>query len=211
MNFPGLLKTALAFLALASLSACAPAKMTTTSAARSAGLVGNSVNSISCKGKAGRVYSASGSSLEQGVLGLVSATDNPNLFGTIDGSATATQTCVALEGRLSYDASGAVNLSQTSMTLTIYDSKVGSVDANGSTIEGFEITFAKATSGQVLADKSFTLQFSDSYGTIQFSGTVGSAVTGTINYQNYSSYATGVANASGTLGAFTIPAASFAY
>jgi hypothetical protein len=218
MMFSTVQKTVMILFALASLAACSSAK--NMSAARNAsdvGAVGNqtSVNGVSCKGNSGRIYDggtagASGT-FEQRIKGLVSATVDPSYFGSIDGSMNSTQTCVAFEGRLNTDASGNVNVSQSNLKITVYDSYVGTADVDGGTIEPYVIQFSAASSGQVNASgKTFSIQFKDEYGEINLSGSFAQATTtGTMNFKNYKSFDNASSPASALLGAFSIPTASF--
>ncbi|MBC7372043.1 MAG: hypothetical protein H7326_10780 [Bdellovibrionaceae bacterium] len=206
---------AMIVLALASLAACAPANNSAQTArvgSGNGGTVGpNGISVAGCHGTVGRIYDASNSttSFESRMKGLISANASPSYFGTIDGSATSTQTCVGLDGRLSVDSSGKINIAGSSMKMTVYDSYAVTGDAQGTIEEAYVINFTSATSG-TLNGKTFTLQFTDSFGTIQFSGDISTGVaTGTVQFQNYK-HADGATPASGNLGTFSIPTASFA-
>ena len=196
-------------LVLAGLAACAPAKNPATSARPGVGteLVpsgGSSV--ISCHGNAGRIYDAGGTaaSFESRVKALLSATATSSLFGTIDGSASSSQTCVGLEGHLALDASGNISAATSRMKISVYDS----LAANGAE-EAYVINFAKATSASVNGN-SYVLQFADDYGVIQFTIDLARGTsTGTVTFQNYK-HVDNATPASGNLGTFAIPTASFA-
>ncbi|WP_413287549.1 hypothetical protein [Bdellovibrio sp. HCB337] len=178
------------------------------------GIVGGSGNAPNCstsQQSIGRVFesnaSGSGYTFEQRAKGLLSATVDPQFFGTINGSQNNTsQSGITLEGRLRYDTNGNVILDQTNMKLLIYDSFVGQTDSSGKTIQPYPINFFAATAGTMnLATKQFTVQFKDSDGDITITGTVnGATVTGSISYQNFKSY-NGSTPAAGVLGAFSIP------
>lgn len=204
-----LTKLILILVAVSGLAACAQKTNSSILSGRGRGAAAVPNNSQSCSSSqqsVGRVYDngTAGGTFEQRTKGLLSAILNPNLFGTISGS-TSGQTGVTIEGHLRYDSSGNVILEQTSMKLMIYDSYVGQLDQAGQTIDAYPINFSKASSGTMnLATKQFTIQFKDQYGEITVTGVVGgSTVTGSISYQNYTSYSGGAA-ASGVLGAFSI-------
>ncbi|MBK9322623.1 MAG: hypothetical protein IPM97_06655 [Bdellovibrionaceae bacterium] len=199
------------------LTACSSAKTTSVGARSAEGLVGaGAVSGTSCKSHNGRIYESTsnqGASFEQRVKGLISATVDPSYFGAIEGSKTATQTCVAIEGRISYDvSSGAVNLSQSNLKITIYDSFVGTNNSNNEPIEPYVIQFTGAAAGRVIvAEKSFNLQFKDEVGEINLTGNLSQTMTtGNVSYQNYENFNSN-SPASGFLGDFSIPTASFAY
>lgn len=173
------------------------------------GVCGNSQQSV------GRIFDSNGLgapyTFEQRVKGLISASADPAAFGTISGSAQDPQTGVTLEGRFYYDNTGAIVLDKSNLSITIYDSFVGQKDVNtGQIIESYPITFSAASGGQVdVTTKTFTLQFKDGYGEVNFTGRIdGATVTGTIHYQNYVGYNNSTP-ASGVLGAFSIPTCAF--
>jgi len=206
-------------LALVCLSACSQQNFATQSGRSTANAIVNNTNTMSgttCSTAIGRVYDSSSVSssqtFEQRVKALLSASANPTSFGTIDGSQTATQTCVMMEGRLNYDSSGNVNASLSTLKLTIYDSYVGQKDTSGNTITPSVITFSSASSGQVdVNGKSFTLKFSDSYGEIDLTGNFAqTTTTGTMSFQNTTSFDQS-ASSSGVLGAFSIGTSAFVH
>lgn len=218
MTLSVLKKTILITLAGFSLMACGRGNNNgmTVRNANGAGLTspnGSLVSGGSCYGSKGRIFDAASSAhFEQRVKGLVSATVNPAEFGIIESSATATKTCVALEGRLSFDSTGTVDLNQSTLKIIIYDSYVGQKNINGESIEAYVIQFSAASAGQInLSNKNFSLQFKDEYGEIQLTGVVTSTTTtGSLSYQNYKSFDNGAAAAS-VLGDFSIATSSFVY
>ncbi len=198
------------------LAACSSGKTTSVGARSAQGVTGTGVVSgVSCKSHSGRIYSsanAQGATFEQRIKGLVSATVDPAYFGAVDGSVSATQTCVAIEGRLSHDSAGVVNLSQSTLKITIYDSMVGTNNSNNEIIEPYVIQFTSAAEGSVnVSTKSFLLQFKDEYGEVNLTGNFSQATTtGTVSYQNYTSFDSNSPAAS-ALGDFVMPTASFVY
>jgi hypothetical protein len=169
-------------------------------------LGGNNLNFVACNGGAGRIYGgSSATSFEQQVKSLVSATLDPSQFGSIDGSSSSTQTCVAMEGSLNFDSSGNLETSQSSLKITIYDSYVAL-----KSYPAYVINFSAGSSGQKdNSQKTFTAQFKDAYGEINISGSFASSpATGSITFQNYQNYKGG-AGTSGTLGAFSVSSSSF--
>jgi len=197
--------------ALVSLSACS--KGMEYRASRTADGVnsnGNDTNN-SCSSSTqatARVYdsgSASGTTFEQRVKGLLSALVDPQYFGTISGDANSTQTGVTIEGRIRYDSAGKIQTSQSSLKLVVTDSFVGQKDGEGKTVTAYPIQFNSASSGEVHSDRTFSAVFKDTLGEITVTGTLGgSTVTGKISYVNYTSF-DGSAGASGDLGSFTLP------
>lgn len=171
------------------------------------GVTGNSPTCSTAQQAVGRVYDASNSvsSFEQRVKGLLSATVDPQFFGTISGNGNDAQNGVTIEGRLRYDGSGNILLDQTNLKLTIYDSFVGQKDSSGNIIAAYPIQFNTATGGSVnLQTKTFTIQFRDNYGEVVLTGNINaSTVTGTITYQNFVSF-NGTQPSGGALGAFSI-------
>jgi hypothetical protein len=217
MKLAGTQKLFLIALASLSLAACAPAsKMGTIARSNGAANVGgNSYNGVSaCGTSAGRIYDSpvvtgvAVGSFEQRVKSLVSASLDPSLFGSIDGSSSGTN-CVGLSGRLSYDPnSGTVNAAQSSLVITVNDSFVTTQSESP-----YEINFTAASTGTFSsADKSFTLQFQDDYGLVLLKGAVsGGLATGVVYFQNSKSYNNASPSSALTaLGAFSIPASSFA-
>lgn len=169
---------------------------------------GGSSSTCTTAGQAtGRVYDngVSGTSFEQRVKGLLSASVDPQYFGTISGNGNDAQTGVTIEGRLRYDSNGNILLDQTNLKLIVTDSYVGQKDSNGATIQAYPIQFSTASSGNMnLSTKTFTVLFKDSYGEVTVTGTVnGSVVSGSISYNNYVSYDNSTP-ASGSLGAYQI-------
>jgi hypothetical protein len=198
--------------AVAALSACSKKEDSGVTARAGVGALGVNSNVSTCTStqqSIGRVYenNASGSSysFEQRAKGLLSATLNPEVFGTISGNPNEAQSGVTIEGRLRYDANGAVILEQSNLRLTIYDSYVGQKDSSGAAIQPYPINFNAASSGTVnVSTKQFTVLFKDTYGEVTVTGTVNnSTVVGSISYTNYSSY-NGGQGASAVLGGFTI-------
>ncbi len=165
----------------------------------------------------GRVYdgggSASSETFEQRVKGLLSASIDPSYFGTISGDNSNASTGVSMEGRISYDSSGNLNVSQTNLKLTVTDSYVGQTDSTGAVVQAYPMGFSTASSGAVnLAAKTFSVVFKDNYGEITVTGSFsGSIATGTISYANYQTAVAGKNPSSGNLGSFQISTCSFVY
>lgn len=201
------------FMAMGFLAACSSGvdmRSARSSEVTANGITGGATSCGSSTQAVGRVYddgssSASGT-FEARVKGLLSATVDPQYFGTISGDPSNAQTGVTIEGQLRYDSAGNVTLSQTTLKLSVLDSFVGQTDTTGTTISAYPINFSAASSGTVnLATKTFTVLFKDNYGEITLTGTIGgSTTTGTVSYKNYVSYNGGTVS-SGTLGAFQIP------
>jgi hypothetical protein len=200
--------------AVAALSACSKKDDSGVTARAGVNALGVDSNVSTCgstQQAVGRVYenNASGSSytFEQRAKGLISATVDPQNFGSISGNPNDAQSGVTIEGRLRYDANGAVILDQSNLRLMVYDSYVGQKDSAGATIQPYPINFNAATSGTVnVSTKQFTVLFKDSYGEVTVTGTINnSTVVGSISYTNYSSY-NGGQGVSAVLGGFTINA-----
>jgi hypothetical protein len=175
------------------------------------GVPGNTPTCTAGQQAVGRIYesgnTASNSSLtfEQRVKGLLSATVDPQFFGTISGSGNDAQNGVTIEGRLRYDANGTVLLDQSNVKIMIYDSFVGQLDSQQQVIQAYPINFNAAAAGTMnLQTKVFMLKFKDEFGEITLNGTVNAAnVSGTISYQNDKNV-TGGSLSAGFLGEFSI-------
>lgn len=212
------MKILMSFVVLTTLAACSNgADLRSARASNQATGVTGSGGSSSCgvtTQVAGRVYDGGGSSsytFEQRVKGLLAASVDPQYFGTISGDSASTATGVSMEGKIVYDASGNVNVSQTNLKLVVTDSFVGQTDASGKLVTAYPMNFASASSGTVnIAAKTFTVLFKDSYGEITLTGSYNSSTTtGSITYTNFSTVASGNFPTSGTLGAFQISTCSF--
>lgn len=134
------------------------------------------------------------------VLALVSATIDPQSFGTI---------CrTNFSASLRFDSAGNVVNSGSTVLIQIVDSWVGQV-YNGKTIQAYEVQFANAVSGTYNRSAgSFDVTFKDDYGYFKISGQVtGATATGTVYFQNDVAV-TGYQPVAGTLGTFSIPAAT---
>jgi len=200
-------------IAVAALSACSKKENSGITARDGvAGALAVETNVPTCaptQQSVGRVYenNASGSSytFEQRAKGLIAATVDPQNFGTISGDPNDAQNGITIEGRLRYDANGAVILDQTNMRLMVYDSYVGQKDSSGTPIQPYPINFNAATSGTVnVSTKQFTVLFKDSYGEVTVTGTINnSTVVGTISYANTTNF-NGGQGSSAVLGGFTI-------
>lgn len=206
-----LMKMVMSFVVLVTLAACSKGA-SERSARATDGNLGATGNTSTCSSAAqavGRVYDggvASGGTFEQRVKGLLSATVDPQYFGTISGDGNDPSTGVTIEGRLRYDGAGNVLMNQTNLKLVVTDSFVGQKDSTGAVIPAYPMNFAAASSGTVnVAAKTFTIVFKDSYGEITLNGSFNtSMVTGTISFANSTTVLAGGTPASGTLGAFQI-------
>ncbi len=204
-------KLTVIFFAVSVLASCAKKSedRTARGSGPALGVAGNTSTCGTGQQSVGRIYEAnnidSTSTFEQRVKGLISATVDPQYFGTISGNGNDAQSGVTIEGRLRYDGNGSVLLDQSNLKITIYDSYVGQKDSSGNAVQAYPINFNTASAGTMnLQTKVFTLQFKDTYGEVTLNGTVNaSTVTGTVSYQNYTSYKGGQA-AAGNLGTFTI-------
>ena len=207
MNRFTLKNFAMLVLALASLAACAPAKNASTSVRPGAGTpvdVSGTFAVVRCHETAGRIYATgpSAAGFDSRVKDLLSANAASTSFGSIDGSATSTQTCVGLDGHLALDSSGNINAASSSMKISIYDS----LAASGAEI-AYLINFTKATSASSSGNRHI-LKFEDDFGLIQFTIDVANGTSsGTVSFQNYK-HVDNLTPASGVLGTIAIPTAS---
>lgn len=154
----------------------------------------------------GYVYSDSGDLTTQ-AQELVSATINPQFFGTVSGQPGAA-TGIDLRMRIKM-VNGQVNAAATMMQLVIYDSNVGqpsTVNA-GQLIQPYPITMTQA----VQASNSQIL-FEDQFGRIlvNITQTDPQSIRGTIQFENKTNVAGGTAY-SDTLGSFILPACVVQY
>jgi hypothetical protein len=210
------MKIMLSLLVLGTLAACSPQEFrpARSTAIPTTGVTGS--GNPSCGNTTqvtGRVYDdgvSSGFTFEQRVKGLLSASIDPQYFGTISGVATNVNTGVSIEGHISYDSSGNILVSQTTLKLVVTDSYVGQADVSGGVVQAYPVNFTSANSGTVnMAAKTFTVLFKDNYGEITLAGNFSSAVTtGTITYTNSATVGSGNYPTSGTLGAFQISTCS---
>lgn len=155
----------------------------------------------------GKIFDTSGDSFrfESQVKSFVSATMNPQEFGTISGVITD-KTGVDMVASFTFDSSGQLVTSQSAVLIKIFDSYVGQT-YNGETVPPYTIQFSTANSGSIdRANRQFTVKFVDSYGEIVFQGrydnsSANGVAEGTVSYTNYTAVS-GFSPASGTLGSF---------
>lgn len=156
---------------------------------------------------AGQVYDdgTQGGSFRDRVLALVSATIAPDNFGEISGTPNA-NTGVDFRLRMKADGSGRPT-GDSRVQLVIYDSYVGTKDSAGQEIRPYPITISGNASGTInQSSRQFDVTFEDGYGRIRVTGNWdGSQARGTVSFVN-SKHVSGGAPASGTLGAFILPA-----
>jgi hypothetical protein len=204
-------KIMMILLAVSSLAACSNKNdnRTTRDPGLNVGTAGAPTTCDANQQAVGRIYDAGTAgtvySFEQRVKGLISASVDPEEFGIISSNSNVAQNGVTIEGHLFYDGNGNVLLDQSKLKITVSDSFVGQKNSDGKIIEAYPINFNSAVAGTMnLQTKAFMLQFKDAYGDITLNGVINAAtVTGTVSYQNYTSYDGGQASA-GVLGTFSI-------
>ena len=153
----------------------------------------------------GMIYdSAAGSQFRDRVAAFVSATMDPNGLGEISGDPNAS-TGIDLVMSVKVNAQGQVQSGST-LDLGIYDSYVGQNDQNGKLIEPYSLHISQRVQGVANPQTGeFSVQFSDEYGAILFTGKMDQkTIQGTVQFQNSQSYIGGTP-ASGTLGQFVLP------
>lgn len=139
---------------------------------------------------------------EARVKALLSASVNPAEVGTIS-SAANDVTGVRFKGIIKLDAAGNVQAAASNITIEVYDS----ITLSGQ--EPIRLEFSTSSGAQITGQFNTqtgdgTVTFSDGYGNIQFAGRIDAQnFSGTVRFQNTQNI-TGAANASGTLGQFTV-------
>jgi len=152
----------------------------------------------------GRVYDPTGygNNFEYNVKDLVSAGENPNILGSIEGGANA-NTGVLMQLTVRANAASVI-VEQTKLKLSIWDSNVGQLDSSGKQIKAYDITFDRASAGSLQANGKMVLTFKDKYGEVTLDGNLNQqSFSGQVSFRNYTSW-DGSSPASGSLGAFTI-------
>jgi hypothetical protein len=159
-----------------------------------------------CAPSIGSIYSynMNAHTFETQVKAFLSATTNPNDIGTVS-SLPANSTGVQMSGLIFLDKSGQVDVSQSKISVQVYDSFV----SQGLGVIKVEI--AGASSG------SFNLQtgigsvvFKDQHGEIKFDGRLGAdTFDGDVTFKNYKTVVSGANPSSGTLGQFNIKICGF--
>lgn len=149
-------------------------------------------------------YNVSAQTFENQVKAFLSATTNPNDVGTVS-SIPANSTGVQMTGLILLDKSGQVDVSQSKISIQVYDSYV----AQG--LEVIKVEINGASSG------SFNLQtgvgsitFKDQHGEIKFDGRMnGQTFDGDVTFRNYKTVISGASPSAGTLGQFNIAVCGF--
>lgn len=146
-----------------------------------------------------------GTAFRDSYANYLSAVMDPQYLGTIDGSSTSASTGVNMELKLKI-VNNQLDLSQTRFAMEINDSNVGQVGSDGQPFTAISIPYSNASSGQITNVNgntgSFQLVFTDSYGTVNVSGTFnGTEARGNVTFNNTAS-SDGGSVKSGKLGAF---------
>lgn len=157
-----------------------------------------------CGGASGGVYEDGNGLFRDNVLGLISATMDPNQFGNISGT-PGSNTGVDMSMKLNRSGN-TVHAANSKLRLVIWDSYVGQASqANpGQTIQPYPVTLDAQS---VVADgNALVVTFGDSYGTIavRINEINNNIARGTVSYSN-TQHALGGMPASGHLGAFVVP------
>jgi hypothetical protein len=196
-------------LAMLTLASCAKKDDSSTrSATRAGNGIAPSSTTNSCSNPTtmawGKIYDPNNSnstSFESQVKDFVSATLDPESFGTISGNIND-RTGLDINLSLPFDSSGNLIIASAEISIKIVDSFVGQ-NYQGTVVAPYYVTFSQAKSGSYNRNtRQVTAVFEDEYGSITISGSTDGQqyVTGTVSYQNYKSVV-GTAKA-GTLGAF---------
>ena len=202
----------LAALTLLTIAACSPKKQGVRSSfnrsAVSTGVVSNTnlITNTCPQGVSpvGTIFDQGNNiqvSFEDRVKGLLSVTVNPEEVGQIS-SLPSDSTGVRFKGAIKLDANGNVNLQQSSMLISVYDSYVLQYPEQ---FQAIEVSFAQATAGQfnMQTGQGYVL-FRDQYGEVRFDGIIDAQnLSGTVSYKN-NSHINGSAPAQGQLGQFSV-------
>lgn len=200
-----------AFAVVALIAACAKSDNSRVGRVSGNG-VGVAANTPSCPSTSAAYVSENGGytsgNFQTIVDGLLSATVDPQYFGTITSS-----NGVQVQGRLAFDNSGNLNAPASNLQLTITDSFVGQTDNTGATVQPYLIQFNSASSGQInVSNGTFVVQFKDNFGEVDLNGQFNtSTVMATVSYVNYANVVAGSSNAQGTIGVFQMPRCGFIY
>lgn len=151
----------------------------------------------------GTIYgsASNAANFEQQVKLFLSANMSPDEIGTISSGPTDS-TGVRFSGAIKLDSNGSVNLSQSHIKITVYDSYF----LSGEAAEPIPVRIDRAHSGQFnLQNGQGSVIFKDSYGEIRLEGRIeGQFFRGTVSYANTVHVVNGSAPASGILGDFYI-------
>lgn len=208
----------------AALSACQPKKDTVRAQTNPLynpinGVTGlGNINTLCAQGQTSEtlgaiIDSTQPATFQSRVVALLTATMQPDQVGTV-GASLGETTGVRFKGLLSLDANGNVVSSSSNVIITVYDSIWYNDYITNPSVDGIVLNFSPSTGGTISGQFSNTtgvgyFLVKDAYGEIRFDGTITSqSFTGNVTFRNYANV-TGQANASGSLGQFTISTCGF--
>lgn len=136
------------------------------------------------------------------VAAYVSSWMDPNQLGTVDGSASSTQTGIDLMGKLKFNSAGAIIRESSGLEISIIDSNY----LQGNQKISVANYNQKAVNGQMNYNtRNFEASFQDQYGMLKIAGQFDQNFAwGQISFSNTRSVNSAIAPQSGTLGAFRI-------
>lgn len=147
----------------------------------------------------------------QRVKDFASSFMDPSKIGQLSGAPTA-MTGIEVEGVLSFDKAGKLDLKTARVQLEIFDDRVGTLSSSGKVIKQIPVYLATAKSGQWNASTGqFEVVFEDEFGQVVLRGVIGkSSTSAEVRFVNKLSYNNGTPK-SGVLGTFYIYSCGFIY
>lgn len=198
--------------ALSFLVGCKPATKqgvrVASSVIRSDVNTGSNVYTNNCNLSQNNVYGAfydeqSPFNFQDKVKDFLSASTNPEAVGNISGYPTE-NTGVRFQLKLKLNSNGSVNLSQSKISILVYDSYVGQYSSSGDLNQPIPVNISAASAGQFNLGTGYVV-FKDQYGEIRLDGTYNSYdFKGRVSYKNYVTVISGASPSAGVLGQFYI-------